>query len=74
MGQAYKRPKGGDAWVPHFVYGQLLSCIVDFLGKLAGTAEEQAKNFRWGLHKSILDRVLCIEFTDVAQVAVAVEI
>ncbi|GJX38267.1 putative reverse transcriptase domain-containing protein [Tanacetum coccineum] len=26
-------------------------------------------NFRWGLHKSILDRILCMEFTDVAQVA-----
>ncbi|GJX43229.1 hypothetical protein Tco_0259905 [Tanacetum coccineum] len=33
----------------------------------AGTAEEQAKNFRWGLHKSILDHVMCIQFTDVAQ-------
>ncbi|GJY85895.1 ribonuclease H-like domain-containing protein [Tanacetum coccineum] len=33
-----------------------------FLGQAAGTAEEQAKNFRWGLHKSILDRVLCMEF------------
>ncbi|GJU39625.1 putative nucleotidyltransferase, ribonuclease H [Tanacetum coccineum] len=40
-----------------------------FLGQAAGTAEEQAKNFRWGLHKSILDRILCMEFTDVAQVA-----
>ncbi|GJR03748.1 putative nucleotidyltransferase, ribonuclease H [Tanacetum coccineum] len=37
--------------------------------KAAGTAEEQAKNFRWGLHKSILDHVMCIQFTDVAQVA-----
>ncbi|GJW34540.1 putative reverse transcriptase domain-containing protein [Tanacetum coccineum] len=38
-------------------------------GMFAGTAEEQAKNFRWGLHKSILDHVMCIQFTDVAQVA-----
>ncbi|GKF67816.1 hypothetical protein Tco_0197495, partial [Tanacetum coccineum] len=36
---------------------------------LALIAEEQAKNFRWGLHKSILDHVMCIQFTDVAQVA-----
>ncbi|GJT86534.1 retrotransposon protein, putative, ty3-gypsy subclass [Tanacetum coccineum] len=35
----------------------------------AGTAEEQAKNYRWGLHKSILDHVMCLPFTDVAQVA-----
>ncbi|GKG63929.1 hypothetical protein Tco_0647296, partial [Tanacetum coccineum] len=27
-----------------------------FLGQAAGTAEEQAKNFRWGLHKSIDSR------------------
>ncbi|GJV31650.1 zinc finger, CCHC-type, retrotransposon gag domain protein [Tanacetum coccineum] len=41
--------------------------LAGFLGQAAGTAEEQAKNFRWGLHKSILDHVMCIQFTDVAQ-------
>ncbi|GKF01599.1 hypothetical protein Tco_0028522 [Tanacetum coccineum] len=40
-----------------------------FLGQAAGTAEEEVKNFRWGLHKSILDHVMCMQFTDVAQVA-----
>ncbi|GJW65204.1 putative reverse transcriptase domain-containing protein [Tanacetum coccineum] len=43
--------------------------LAGFLGQAAGTAEEQAKNFRWGLHKSILDHVMCIQFTDVTQVA-----
>ncbi|GKC65763.1 hypothetical protein Tco_1098361, partial [Tanacetum coccineum] len=43
--------------------------LAGFLGQAAGTAEEQVKNFRWGLHKSILDHVMCIQFTDVAQVA-----
>ncbi|GKF13561.1 hypothetical protein Tco_0055023 [Tanacetum coccineum] len=45
--------------------------LAGFLGQAVGTAEEQAKNFRWdwGLHKSILDHVMCIQFTDVAQVA-----
>ncbi|GKE77100.1 hypothetical protein Tco_1543220 [Tanacetum coccineum] len=43
--------------------------LAGFLGQAAGTAEEQAKNFRWGLHKLILDHVMCIQFTDVAQVA-----
>ncbi|GJY54676.1 putative reverse transcriptase domain-containing protein, partial [Tanacetum coccineum] len=43
--------------------------LAGFLRQAAGTAEEQAKNFRWGLHKSILDHVMCIQFTDVAQVA-----
>nr|GFB87229.1 hypothetical protein [Tanacetum cinerariifolium] len=34
----------------------------------AGTAEEQAKNFQWGLRKSTLNHLMCIPFTDVAQV------
>ncbi|GJW28083.1 hypothetical protein Tco_0044958 [Tanacetum coccineum] len=32
-------------------------------------AKGERRNFRWGLHKSILDHVMCIQFTDVAQVA-----
>nr|GFB55986.1 hypothetical protein [Tanacetum cinerariifolium] len=35
----------------------------------AGSAEEQAKNFQWGLRKSTLNHLICIPFTDVAQVA-----
>nr|GFB07301.1 hypothetical protein [Tanacetum cinerariifolium] len=35
----------------------------------AGTAEEQAKNFQWGLRKSTLNHLMCIPFTDVAQVS-----
>nr|GFC03244.1 hypothetical protein [Tanacetum cinerariifolium] len=31
--------------------------------------EEQAKNFQWGLRKSTLNHLMCIPFTDVAQVA-----
>ncbi|GKA04964.1 zinc finger, CCHC-type, retrotransposon gag domain protein [Tanacetum coccineum] len=50
-------------------YMQRFLRLAGFLGQAAGTAEEQAKNFRWGLHKSILDHVMCIQFTDVAQVA-----
>nr|GEW09397.1 hypothetical protein [Tanacetum cinerariifolium] len=40
-----------------------------FLGAAAGTAEEQAKNFQWGLRRSTLNHLMCIPFTDVAQVA-----
>ncbi|GJY55225.1 zinc finger, CCHC-type, retrotransposon gag domain protein [Tanacetum coccineum] len=50
-------------------YMQRFLRLTGFLGQPAGTAEEQAKNFCWGLHKSILDHVMCIQFTDVAQVA-----
>ncbi|GJW38327.1 putative reverse transcriptase domain-containing protein [Tanacetum coccineum] len=81
--KAYKQAKGGDAWVLTLTwaafkelasknsteYMQRFLCLAGFLGKVAGTAEEQAKNFCWGLHKSILDHVMCIQFTDVAQVA-----
>nr|GFC16894.1 hypothetical protein [Tanacetum cinerariifolium] len=38
-----------------------------FLEAAAGTAEEQAKNFQWGLCKSTLNHLMCIPFTDVAQ-------
>ncbi|GJU88765.1 zinc finger, CCHC-type, retrotransposon gag domain protein [Tanacetum coccineum] len=49
-------------------YMQRFLRLAGFLGQATGTAEEQAKNFRWGLHKSILDHVMCIQFTNVAQV------
>nr|GFA02910.1 putative reverse transcriptase domain, aspartic peptidase domain protein [Tanacetum cinerariifolium] len=34
-----------------------------------GTAEEQAKNFQWGLRRSTLNHLMCMPFTDFAQVA-----
>nr|GFD05400.1 zinc finger, CCHC-type, retrotransposon Gag domain protein [Tanacetum cinerariifolium] len=34
-----------------------------------GTEEEQAKNFQWGLRKSTVNHLMCMPFTDVAQVA-----
>nr|GFC95502.1 hypothetical protein [Tanacetum cinerariifolium] len=37
----------------------------------AGTEEEQAKNFQWGLRRSTLNHLMCMPFTDVAQVAIA---
>nr|GFB89051.1 zinc finger, CCHC-type, retrotransposon Gag domain protein [Tanacetum cinerariifolium] len=39
-----------------------------FLGAAAGTAEEQAKNFQWCLRRSTLNHLMCMPFTDVAQV------
>nr|GEX55016.1 hypothetical protein [Tanacetum cinerariifolium] len=35
--------------------------------KAAGTEEEKAKNFQWGLHKSTLNHLMCMSYTDVAQ-------
>nr|GFB31813.1 hypothetical protein [Tanacetum cinerariifolium] len=35
----------------------------------AGTEEEQAKNFQWGIRRSTLNHLMCMSYTDVAQVA-----
>nr|GEW64238.1 hypothetical protein [Tanacetum cinerariifolium] len=43
--------------------------LAGFLGAKAGTQEEQAKHFKWGLNDFILDRILNTKFTDVALVA-----
>nr|GFC30858.1 hypothetical protein [Tanacetum cinerariifolium] len=42
--KAYKQANGGDAWlITRFLR------LAEFLGAAAGTEEEQAKNFQWGL-------------------------
>nr|GEV69948.1 zinc finger, CCHC-type, retrotransposon Gag domain protein [Tanacetum cinerariifolium] len=43
--------------------------LAGFLEAAAGTAEEQANNFQWGLRRSTLNHLMCMPFTDVAQVA-----
>nr|GFC39861.1 zinc finger, CCHC-type, retrotransposon Gag domain protein [Tanacetum cinerariifolium] len=43
--------------------------VAGFLGAAAGTEEEQAKNFQWGLRRSTLNHLMCMSYTDVAQVA-----
>nr|GFC97496.1 hypothetical protein [Tanacetum cinerariifolium] len=43
--------------------------LAGFLGAAAGTEEEQAKNFQWGLRRSTLNHLMCMSYTDVAHVA-----
>nr|GEW14706.1 alpha-aminoadipic semialdehyde synthase isoform X1 [Tanacetum cinerariifolium] len=43
--------------------------LAGFLGAAAGTDEEQAKNFQCGLRRSTLNHLMCMSYTDVAQVA-----
>nr|GEW32164.1 hypothetical protein [Tanacetum cinerariifolium] len=43
--------------------------LAGFLGAAAGTEEEQTKNFQWGLRRSTLNHLMCMSYTDVAQVA-----
>nr|GEX30783.1 hypothetical protein [Tanacetum cinerariifolium] len=50
-------------------YMQHLLRLDGFLGAAAGTKEEQAKNFQWGLRRSTLNHLMCMSYTDVAQVA-----
>nr|GFC22979.1 hypothetical protein [Tanacetum cinerariifolium] len=42
--------------------------LAGFLRAAAGTEEEQAKNFQWGLRRSTLNHLMCMSYTDVAQV------
>ncbi|GJW74343.1 zinc finger, CCHC-type, retrotransposon gag domain protein [Tanacetum coccineum] len=43
--------------------------LAGFLGAKAGTPEEQAKSFKWALNDIARDKLVNIEFTDVAEVA-----
>nr|GEX47077.1 zinc finger, CCHC-type, retrotransposon Gag domain protein [Tanacetum cinerariifolium] len=43
--------------------------LAGFLEAAASNAEEQAKNFQWGLRRSTLNHLMCISFMDVTQVA-----
>nr|GEY69415.1 hypothetical protein [Tanacetum cinerariifolium] len=43
--------------------------LAGFLGAAAGTEEEQSKNFQWGLRRSTLNHLMCMSYTDMAQVA-----
>nr|GFD03948.1 zinc finger, CCHC-type, retrotransposon Gag domain protein [Tanacetum cinerariifolium] len=55
-------PVDAENWISH------MEKIFDVMGS-AGTEEEQAKNFQWGLRRSTLNHLMCMSYTDVAQVA-----
>nr|GFC32909.1 zinc finger, CCHC-type, retrotransposon Gag domain protein [Tanacetum cinerariifolium] len=42
-----------------------------FVGAAAGDAQRQARHFKWGLKKWVLDRIVNTDYTNVAQVAAA---
>nr|GFA29071.1 hypothetical protein [Tanacetum cinerariifolium] len=73
--KAYKQAMGGDAWLittsteTSTEFMQRFFRLAGFLGAAAGTEEEQAKNFQWGLRRSTLNHLMCMSYTDVAQVA-----
>nr|GEW94427.1 putative reverse transcriptase domain-containing protein [Tanacetum cinerariifolium] len=72
--KAYKQAKGGDVWLITVSWAEFKKLFfLQFFPRAeqepAGTEEEQAKNFQWGLRKSTLNHLLCMLYTDVAQVA-----
>nr|GFA91726.1 hypothetical protein [Tanacetum cinerariifolium] len=71
--KAYKQAKGGDVWLIIVTWAEFKKLFfLQFFPRAeqepAGTAEEQAQNFQWGLRRSTLNHLMCIPFTDVAQV------
>nr|GFA39999.1 hypothetical protein [Tanacetum cinerariifolium] len=74
--KAYKQAKGGDAWLITVTWADFKKLFfLQFFpraeqGRAAvGIEEEQAKNFQWGLRRSTLNHLMCMSYTDVAQVA-----
>nr|GFB09077.1 hypothetical protein [Tanacetum cinerariifolium] len=66
--------KGGDAWLITVTWADFKKLFfLQFFPRAekesAGTEEEQAKNFQWGLRRSTLNHLMCMSYTDVAQVA-----
>ncbi|GJR79396.1 zinc finger, CCHC-type, retrotransposon gag domain protein [Tanacetum coccineum] len=50
---------------------QITNDIRNGVGATAGDAQRQARHFKWGLKKWVLDRIVNTEYTNVAQVAAA---
>nr|GFB21620.1 hypothetical protein [Tanacetum cinerariifolium] len=71
-------PVDAENWISHMEkIFDVIGCEDAFKTRLAmykfkaaaGTEEEQAKNFQWGLRRSTLNHLMCMSYTDVAQVA-----
>ncbi|GKF46902.1 hypothetical protein Tco_0136704 [Tanacetum coccineum] len=45
--------------------------LASFVGATAGDAQRQARHFKWGLKKWVLERIVNTDYTNVAQVAAA---
>ncbi|GJW76900.1 putative reverse transcriptase domain-containing protein [Tanacetum coccineum] len=64
--KAFKQAKGGEEYVAtlswkdfyDIFFLQYFPRLAGFLGKKAGTQEEQAKNFKWALYDWILDGIV----------------
>ncbi|GJT08834.1 zinc finger, CCHC-type, retrotransposon gag domain protein [Tanacetum coccineum] len=52
-------------------YMERFTRLASFVGATAGDAQRQARHFKWGLKKWVLDRIVNTEYTNVAQCAAA---
>ncbi|PWA75555.1 hypothetical protein CTI12_AA243070 [Artemisia annua] len=52
-------------------YMQRFMRLVSFVGAVAGDAQRQARHFKWGLKRWVLDRIVNTEYPDVAQACAA---
>ncbi|GJU41546.1 zinc finger, CCHC-type, retrotransposon gag domain protein [Tanacetum coccineum] len=52
-------------------YMERFTRLASFVGTAAGDAQRQARHFKWGLKKWVLDRIVNTEYTNVAQCAAA---
>ncbi|GKC97417.1 hypothetical protein Tco_1167692, partial [Tanacetum coccineum] len=52
-------------------YMERFTRLASFVGATAGDAQRQARHFKWGLKKWVLDRIVNTDYTNVAQVVAA---
>ncbi|GKC12724.1 zinc finger, CCHC-type, retrotransposon gag domain protein [Tanacetum coccineum] len=52
-------------------YMERFTRLASFVGATAGDAQRQARHFKWGLKKWVLDQIVNTDYTNVAQVAAA---
>ncbi|GJZ16980.1 zinc finger, CCHC-type, retrotransposon gag domain protein [Tanacetum coccineum] len=52
-------------------YMERFTRLASFVGATVGDAQRQARHFKWGLKKWVLDRIVNKDYTNVAQVAAA---
>nr|GEV79882.1 zinc finger, CCHC-type, retrotransposon Gag domain protein [Tanacetum cinerariifolium] len=52
-------------------YMERFTRLASFVGAVAGDAQRQARHFKWGLKKWVLDQIVNTDYTNVTQVAAA---
>nr|GFD36045.1 zinc finger, CCHC-type, retrotransposon Gag domain protein [Tanacetum cinerariifolium] len=55
-------------------YMERFTRLASFVRATVGDAQSQARNFKWGLKKWVLDRIVNTDYPNVAQVAAAAHI